>query len=570
MLSRFRLPFNLAFFYPGGDAGTHSGTPVRLAPMSGFGTRHGPSLHRGIVMREKNLGYFFQETAARNADKTAIFDLFQGSERRITYAMLEARVERAAGLLRSIGLKFGDTLALLIGNRFEFIELFFGAMRAGVIPVPLNVKLGRDMLRFIIHDAGCRGAVLDMATRSDAADLVVQLGIPVRVAMGSPAAGWLDYEDSLAKAPALLDPPVIREDQQAFQPYTSGSTGRPKGVIHSHHGNLWNIRLTQEYWPTPETERGLISVSLSHKNAMRGTVKRMLFAGASFVLMPSFEPRAYLEALAGYRCTSSNGVPAMFKTLLTHRDLVEGLDFSELKYFTLGSSVVPQSLIDELEDAFPGVAVREGYGMTEGGSPFRPPIDGRKVPRGSCGMVAPEHEVKLVSPDGMTRTDLGELWVRSPYVPKGYHKLPDLTRDRIRDGWLRTGDVFSVDGKGFYYFRGRTDDMFNCGGENIYPKEVENLLIAHCDVLDACVVPVAHRVKGFVPAAVVVRRPGAAVTEGDIKNHCLVIGPAYLHPRTIVFVEDMPKLGSDKVDRQAVQRLVDRHLGLPADERVSR
>ena len=222
----------------------------------------------------------------------------------------------------------------------------------------------------------------------------------------------------------------------------------------------------------------------------------------------------------------------------------------------MGSAAVPEGLMEKVERAFPSAAVKESYGLTEGGGPLRAPLDGRPVPRGSCGVPAPETELKLVD---------GELWIRSPYVCKGYHNLPDVTREKIVDGWLRTGDLFEVDDAGFYYFRGRMDDMFSCGGENIYPKDVESLLMTHPDVVDAVVVAHTHRVKGLAPVAMVVPRPGAAIDAEGLKRFCLEKGPAFAHPRLVVLAEKLPLSGADKVDRKAISRIFGERFGAIGD-----
>jgi acyl-CoA synthetase (AMP-forming)/AMP-acid ligase II len=317
---------------------------------------------------------------------------------------------------------------------------------------------------------------------------------------------------------------------------------------------LWSIRETQRHWPINVSEVGLVAVPLFHKNAMRGAIKPALYAGAKVVIMPHFEPRNFLQAAARYQVTFTGGVPAIFAMLLQHRDLIEELDLSKLNTFAIGSAVVPQELIGTLERAFLGVKVKESYGLTEGGGPLREPVSGRKVPRGSCGVVTEGYEVKLVAPDGSEGVSEGEMWTRSPTVSRGYHNLPQLTRERIVDGWLRTGDVFRVDADGFFYFMGRVDDMFSCGGENIYPKEVENLLFAHPAVRDVCVVPIPHAVKGLVPAAAVALHPRLRATTEELKAFCLERGPAYSHPRRIIIVDDLPLSGAGKPDRTAIQQ----------------
>ncbi|HEU4358430.1 MAG TPA: hypothetical protein VFR54_08245 [Xanthobacteraceae bacterium] len=189
--------------------------------------------------------------------------------------------------------------------------------------------------------------------------------------------------------------------------------------------------------------------------------------------------------------------------------------------------------------------------MTEGGSPLRAPIDGRVVPRGSPGVAAPEIELRLIDMEGNDAEE-GELLIRSPYVCRGYYNEPEITRAKLTDGWLHTGDVFYKDKDGFFYFRSRVDDMFSCGGENVYPKEVENLLFGHPEVVNAVVAPVPHPVKGLVPAAMVVARAGSTLTADDLKTYCLAKGPAYSHPRFVDIVAALPLNGAGKIDRRAV------------------
>ena len=232
---------------------------------------------------------------------------------------------------------------------------------------------------------------------------------------------------------------------------------------------------------------------------------------------------------------------------------IKSLDFSALKGLKIGSAPTPKELMDAVEAAF-GVPVGESYGLTEGGPVMiGAPRDGRRAPHGSCGVIWPEGECKLVGADGVESPNYGELWVRNPGVTPGYYKLPEVNRERLIDGWLRTGDLFSLDDQGFYYFRGRVDDMFNSGGENVYPLEVENILLKNTAVAECSVVPFPHAIKGEVPVAMVVRsKTGAATTEDELKKFCLANGPAYAHPRRIHFVDKLPLNGPGKIDRKLV------------------
>ena len=509
-----------------------------------------------------NLGYWMSDSAARFPEKVAVFDLSRETPRETTYAGLEARLDRVASALTRLGLQSGDRLAMAVTNRTEFIEIMFGAMRAGIVPVPLNTKLGPDTLRYVIEDSGAVGAVVEPAANAHLTGIIESQDLPVRVLLEDAAEGWVSYEDALAASPPRFTPAELAPDHLAFLPYTSGSTGKPKGVALPHAGQCWWIDCLHKYWPTPVETRALAAVPLYHKNAMAGAIKPLLSCGASVVLLPNFEPRRFLKALADYRCTHASGVPAVFTLLLQERDLIETLDFSALKGLKIGSAPTPKELLDGVEAAF-GVPVSESYGLTEGGPVMiGPPVNGRPTPRGSCGVAWPEGEVKLTDVEGRECESYGELWVRNPGVTPGYYRLPEVNRERLVDGWLKTGDVFARDADGFFYFRGRTDDMFNSGGENVYPLEVENVLLKHPAVAEVSVVPLPHRVKGEVPVAMVVKAKGRDVSEDELKRFFIANAPAYAHPRCIDFVAELPLNGPGKIDRKVVQRILGERLGV--------
>src|SRR6266542_1536 len=377
------------------------------------------------VNRRRNLGFFFDQSVARLPDKVAIIDLFGGKERRATYRQLDARMNRVASVLARLGVAPGERVAMGIGNRTEFIEFFFGSMRAGAIPLPLNIRLAAPTLEQIVADAACTLAVVDPSSHRDA--LAIARRSPLRLILDQRAEGFLSFEDEMAKPAAPVDAPEIADDAQAFQPYTSGSTGRPKGAIMTHHGMLWYVAYNQRYWPSTESGRGLGQVQM-HLFAGRGggvhDVSRASRLSAH--ARPQRVARAHDRVCSGDARTHGRG-----RTRASH------------------------------------VKVSESYGLTEGGSPLRPPIDGRAVPRGSPGVAAPEIELRLIDADGDDAEE-GELLIRCPYVCRGYYNEPDITRAKLTDGWLHTGDIFCKEKDGFFYFRSRVDDMFSCGGENIY------------------------------------------------------------------------------------------------------
>ncbi|MBK17240.1 MAG: hypothetical protein CMM52_00165 [Rhodospirillaceae bacterium] len=504
-----------------------------------------------------NLGYFNAAAARAFPENTALIDLSRSPEKIVSHGELDLRMTSVAKLLYDVGLQAGDRLLLAMSNRFEFIEIFFGAIRAGIVPIPLNIKLGAETISFIIEDSGCRGAIVEPACHTQIVEIIEKHNLDTRIAVEPVPKGWHDYDAALsAVEPDKFVPPTISSGQIAFLPYTSGSTGRPKGVLLTHEGMLWGIRTAQEHWPCKPTDCTLVAGPLFHKNAMRVSIKPKLHAGASAVILPKFEPRIMLQALADYKCTDTGGVPAMYRMMLAEDELLGNLKFPNLECLEMGSAVVGADLLNAVEQGF-GADVEEAYGLTEGGGPLRKPLDGRVVPRGSCGVPAPEVAVKLVGEDGQDSNSHGEFWVKSPAVLSGYNNRPDLNEERLTDGWLHTGDIFRKDEDGFFYFMGRIDDQFSCGGENIYPKEVELLLVQHPDIIDAVVMPIAHEVKGLAPAALVTVKSGSNSTEDKIKAFTLEHGAAYAHPRRVIIVDALPVGGTGKVDRPAAKKIIE-------------
>ncbi len=510
---------------------------------------------------EGQLGWFYWRALANFPDKAAVIDISQAEPRHIRFRDLDAAMNRVANLLTDAGLGPGDRIGLGMSNRYEFLAAMFGAMRAGAVPVPMNVKQNVDVLAYILADSGAKAAIVEPAANPRLLDAAADVGL--KFAFGDAPAGWTPFWPAVEAAAATFEPLALKPEAPAFHPYTSGSTGRPKGMTLTHHNATWLIETRQKHWPAKPEQRGLIAAPLYHKNAMTVAFKPKLRAGGSVVLMGGFNARAYLQALADYRVTEAGGVPTMFALLLEQRDLIERLDLSALQMLRLGSALAHGELMDEIARAF-GVPSAQGYGLTEtAGGCMAPPLDGRPVPPASVGTVMPGTEVKLVGPDGQERDDIGEFWIKSPANTPGYHNLPEVNAERFVDGWLRTGDILSRDAEGFFYFEGRIDDMFNCGGENIYPKEVESLLLRHPAVAQAVVTPHAHPTKGECPVAAVVLKHGG-VDEAALKAFTLENGPAYAHPRRILIKDALPLTGVNKIDLRLLKPELDA-LVLPGE-----
>jgi acyl-CoA synthetase (AMP-forming)/AMP-acid ligase II len=485
-----------------------------------------------------NLGLLFAEHT--QSDRPAVIDLRDPARPQpVSFRELEAGCNALArGLVRA-GLKPGDRIGILSLNRAEFVVTLLGAMRVGVVPVPVNVKLSKDTVSTILKDAGARMVFAERDVKR-----LVPAGLRVVEFEG-------DYERFLDPGPFKAFEPT--PDSVAIQPYTSGSTGRPKGVLLSHYGQNWSRRILAHTRGTTEKDVILVAAPLYHKNALNA-IKQGLTAGATLPLMPQFDIERYIETIGRYRCTVISGVPTMMAMMLTRKDQLAGIDKTSVRTIMMGSAPSSPQLITELRAQFPNAEPLVVYGVTEGGPvPLGPHPEGKPRPIGSLGAPYAGTEARLV--DGPS-PDEGELVLKNPGNLLGYHNLPEETAKRLRDGWYYTGDVCRRDADGFYYFVGRTDDMFVSGGENIFPGEVEALLQRHPAVHQALVMPFDHELKGQVPYAFVVPRSGAKVSEDELKQFALANGPAYQHPRRVFLLNQLPLAGTNKIDREQLRRLV--------------
>jgi long-chain acyl-CoA synthetase len=481
-----------------------------------------------------NLGDLIRPDVRR--EWLAVIDL-SASARRWSYADLDAAADGFAASLVRVPLPTDARVAILAENCAEYLIAYMGTMRAGCVSVPVNQRLPADTVRYILADCAAQLAIVDAAREA-----LLPIELP-RIVMRSPGAGALNPPTRAGVVPAA---------RRASPPtgeilYTSGSTGRPKGVALSHAGQLW--ALSVHIGATPMAgERSLIVAPLYHMNALFN-VSVCLLNAIEVVLMPRFDATAYLKAVAEYRCTLLSGIPSMFALMARQRELLTRLDLSSVKAVTIGSAPLTEALVARVQEMFPQAAISNGYGTTEAGpSIFEDHPQGLPRPLLSLGYPLPDVEVRLVGGGG----DEGVLEVRSPAMFTEYLNLPGVTGDKLRDGWYDTGDVMRRDTEGFYYFTGRADDMFVCGGENVYPGEIEKMLERHPEVLQAAVVPVPDEIKGEIPIAFVVLKDRNLPLE-ELKRFALESGPAFSHPRAFVVVDELPVATTHKVDKRPLK-----------------
>src|SRR5215472_1226104 len=506
-------------------------------------------------MLPENLGHLFDVPLRLRPTAPAVLQ----DDTVLSFRDLDERCNRMANALVSLGVRAGERVALMFINDHRFIESLLGAMRMGAVPVPLNIRMGDEAIAYVIDDS----EAVVLIANTDLADRARRLvphtpGVRHFIADGEADGDAVNYQQLLQSASPSFTPRKTASDEVCLQPYTSGSTGKPKGVLLTHGGQIWNTDLLCKLEAFDDRERALVAVPLYHKNAMLGAVKPMLLCGGSMVILPGFDPVQVIRSIARYKVTYMTGVPAMFSRILSQKEELSRNDVKSLRYAVCGSAEVSEELVSEFQRTFPDAIIAESYGLTEGGPD---PISNCRyglIKRGSCGRQIPGSDVKIVGEDGITElgpNEVGELITRNPGLAKGYWKLPEVTKKKFRDGWLYTGDLMRRDDDGFFYFVGRKDDMINLSGENVYPKEIVDILLRHPNVREAYVVPIRHPIKGAVPVAFIVQSGTGSTCAQELRQFFLKYGAPYAYPRRIYFLDSMPLGGTGKIDRAQLEKL---------------
>jgi len=459
-----------------------------------------------------------------------------GEELRLSYGEARRRIAALARGLARRGLNRGDAVAIVAANSADYLLLYMATMAAGLVSVCVNHKLPRETVSHIMKDSDIKLAIAD----AERAPLVSALVPTVAI----------EQLDTLLD-PGPFTPVDMRPEEVAMVLYTSGSTGLPKGVPLTHGGYIWATCATPEQRPGIEGKKAIIAAPLFHMNGLF-SAKLVMLNGGTIVLMTNFSARGYIRAIDRLRVDMVTSVPTMLALVMRETEALAKADLSCVTTAVTGSAPSTAEFFEQMHRLFPNAETANSWGTTESGPlGFGPHPDGIAKPLGSLGYPRKGIEVKFVGGDA----DQGVLHIRTPALMTGYLNREADTRKRLIDGWYDTGDVMRRDENGFVFFVGRADDMFQCGGENVYPGEVEKLLGQHPDVAQVCVVPVADEIKYQLPVAFVVPKPGSKPSEDALRRFALDNGPAYAHPRAVWFVDELPLAGTNKIDRKT---LIDR------------
>jgi fatty-acyl-CoA synthase len=473
----------------------------------------------------------------------------------LTYGQLDERVRRLAHGLRELGLRRGDRVAFIGTNQPAFVETLFATTYLGAVFLPLNTRLAAPEVAYQLQHCDARVLVYAPTSAALVALLRAEIADVAVVAVDAPADGDVDYETLLAHAPTdPIDERVDRDDP-AIVMYTSGTTGRPKGATLTHANIIYNCFNVIVDVDLTADEVTLISAPLFHVAALNQTLLPTFLKGGCSVLLPAWNVEACFDLIASQRITFMFGVSTMFAGL-AQSPRWDGADLSSLRILMSGGAPIPVSLIRTYQER--GLLFLQGYGLTETapGATFLS-AEMSEVKAGSAGVPCFFTDVRVVGPDGkdVATGETGEVLVHGPNVMRGYWGDDKATAAAFSgDRWFRSGDLATIDEAGYLFIVDRTKDMYISGGENVYPAEVEAALFQHPAVAECAIIGVPHEKWGEVGHAYVIRRPGAEVDGQALRDFLTERLAKYKVPASVEFVDDFPRTGSGKVQKEKLRR----------------
>ncbi|MFB6283457.1 MAG: class I adenylate-forming enzyme family protein [Halobacteria archaeon] len=533
--------------------------------------------------RITNLGEITEMAADRYGDKTALE--FYGQT--VSFEELELKSRKVAEVLHDEGVEPGERVGLFIPNTLQFPPAYFGTIKAGAIPIPINLRMDPETMTYVIDDAEIEVIIGSDKLGDEATELSKKAGVDTLLLPNADeeASGETDVKDYTSKvgnASGEFEPVERKPDEVAIQPYTSGTTGDPKGVLLTHE----NLTSTIESYvkgglPIDPDDSILLILPLFHIYGLNALLGSFLYTGGRIVMQAIPNPSMMLRAIDDNNLTCFAGVPAMYNMMFReYQKNPDQFDVSSLEYAVCAAAPLSDDTRRKIEIEW-NINMVEGWGMTETGPAGTvEPTRGVNKEAGCVGPPIPNVEIKLVHPDthetkisatdfepkGVNRESLkfeseeeatGEIAIRGPQIFEGYYNKPEKNEEVFDDeGWFYTEDIARVDSDGYFWMVDRADDMILSGGENIYPAEIENALYEHQDVAEAAVVAAPHEVKGEAPVAFVVLEDDvdeSEVTEKELRSFTLDYVATYAHPRRVFFTNELPRSATQKVQRYKLE-----------------
>jgi len=518
-------------------------------------------------MESMNLVSSVHEMATLQPEKTAYH--FMGKD--TSYAEFDDSVSKFASALQGLGIEKGDHVAFLLGNSPHFLISLYATMRVGAIVIPVNPIYTPAEISYIIHNSDAKAVIaLDALlplveqasgafptvtsyiiceTDPSAAEKMAALPAELKVKVHS-------FTRLLATAKSDVKPVAIDENETAIILYTSGTTGSPKGAMLTHKNIYSNARDVADYLGFAHDDRVVATLPVFHVFALTVVVNAPLLSGATIILVPRFSPGDVFNIVKEQKATIFAGVPTMYNFMNQYPEATPE-DFDSVRLSISGGSAMPVALLHSFEEKF-NVRISEGYGLSEA-SPVTcfNPFDRERIP-GSIGTNITNVENKVVNELGeeVGVNEVGELIIRGPNVMKGYYKMPEETAVALRNGWLYTGDMARRDEEGYFYIVDRKKDLVIVGGYNVYPREVEEVLFEHRDVVEAAVIGVPDADFGEAVHAFVVLKDGAEEDIESLERYCASKLAKYKVPNKFEFLDELPKNTTGKILRRSLKEHV--------------
>jgi fatty-acyl-CoA synthase len=492
------------------------------------------------------------------ADREAVID----GEQRFTYGQFFERCDRWSAVLQKFGIQPGDRVAYIAPNTHAQLESFYAVPQIGAVIVPINYRLTADDFAYIINHSGARV----VCAHSDYLDAVSGIrnklpNVEQFVALEGTKDGWLDYEAALAASSTDFIRPVINEDDLISINYTSGTTARSKGVMITHRNAYLNIVGTLVHQPITPKDRYLWTLPMFHANGWT-FVWIVTACGAAHICLRKVEPRAIFELIEHENITLFCAAPTVLISIANAPEEVRGNARRGVRLFTAGAP--PAAITIERIESELGWELTHVYGLTET-APFiticEPRPDHAQLSTAERAVIKARQGVELITSGELLVVDpegnevphdgqsIGEIVVRGNVVMKGYFNDPEATASAIRDGWFHSGDAAVVHPDGYAEIRDRIKDVIISGGENISSVEVEGVLLRHPEVQEVAIVGLPHEKWGEAPHAFVVRQPGAAVTEAELKQFARDHLAHFKVPQWVSFIDELPKTATGKVQK---------------------
>lgn len=516
-----------------------------------------------------NLRELVEGQAEKYKDKVFLY----WKDETVSYAQLNEFTNKVANFLYDIGIRKGDKVSVYLPNMLEYVYLYLGIPRIGAVIGPVNALFKAREVQFVVGHSEAKAIVTIPAFMEMVNQIKGELpNLKHIIVIGEPVEGTLNFRELMDKA-SSGPPPMVEIDEKedpAAILYTSGTTGFPKGVLQTHFNIRRNAEMIKDFLKVQDYFRFMLILPLFHCNAQVVTVMAPLTLGASCVLTPGFSAQTHWETVAKYKASTFSAVPTILSILLKMPH--ENLDLSSLEFVVCGAAPLPIEVMKQFEATF-NCKVVEGYGLTEGtcASSVNPlpteTEDRRKI--GSIGIPLPGNEMKIVDDNGndVPPKTRGEIIIQGDNIMKEYFKNPEANAETLKQGWLYTGDIGYMDEDGFFYITDRKKDMIIRGGENIYPREIEEVLYSHPDVSLATVIGVRDDVYGELPKAFVVLKEGKSVTEDEMIAYCKSKLANFKIPKYVEFRQSLEQTPTGKIVKQSLREEEEKKRGKIFDDK---